>query len=323
MSETEARDPRLKDLTDEELKNEIWKDVTEDNYSHLYQISNMGRFKNKTTGNVLADSIAGKYLVAKLHNKKLLNRYMVHRLVACAFVEDPEDDEKNDVVNHIDGNKFNNRASNLEWTTASKNAVHSREVLKQKKTFKSVICTDINGDEFEYESVLEAVKQTQTGHTRLKECLNGKRTDVDGLKWRYKNSDHARKDVDLKTMTPIEDFPGYYINEEGKIYGVTKHQYLAYNTSEAYPKIMFYKNAKPYCFYVHVLVAKTFIPNPQKLKVVNHIDGNKSNCHVSNLEWVTHSENNNKYVEMKRNLSVRNVQSQEVHGDGENSSVTV
>ena len=324
MSETKERDPRLKDLTDEELKSEVWKDVPEDTtYSHLYEISDMGRFRSKTTGAVLADSVAGKYLVAKLHNKGKVNRYMVHRLVACAFVDDPEDDDANDVVNHIDGNKFNNRATNLEWTTLSKNAIHAREVLKQRKTFKPVICTDINGKEFEYEGIATAARKTRVNISQLRECLNGTRSNIRGLRWCFKNPNHGKIEVDLAVMTPIEDFPGYYINEEGKIYGISKHQYLTYNTMEAYPKIMLYKNAKGYCFYIHVLVAKTFIPNPDELKVVNHIDGNKANCHVLNLEWVTHSENNNKYVEMKRNLSVRSVSSQETHGDGENSSVTV
>jgi HNH endonuclease len=43
---------------------------------------------------------------------------------------------------------------------------------------------------------------------------------------------------------------------------------------------------------IHRLVATQFIPNPLDKKCVNHIDGNKLNNHVENLEWATHSENN-------------------------------
>lgn len=44
-------------------------------------------------------------------------------------------------------------------------------------------------------------------------------------------------------------------------------------------------------FFIHVLVARHFIPNPEGKPVVNHIDCNKLNCHIGNLEWMTFSEN--------------------------------
>jgi len=60
-----------------------------------------------------------------------------------------------------------------------------------------------------------------------------------------------------------------------------------------YYKIQLYKNGKSKMFYIHRLVAEIFIPNPQNKPQVNHKDGNKSNNHISNLEWCSAKENTN------------------------------
>ena len=58
-----------------------------------------------------------------------------------------------------------------------------------------------------------------------------------------------------------------------------------------YPRVAMRKNNSAKLFCVHSLVAKTFIPNPNKLCDVNHKDGNRANPMVSNLEWVSRREN--------------------------------
>ena len=58
-----------------------------------------------------------------------------------------------------------------------------------------------------------------------------------------------------------------------------------------YLRVTFYKNGKTKNHYVHVLVAQAFIPNPDNKRQVNHLDGDKTNNHVSNLEWATPAEN--------------------------------
>ena len=59
------------------------------------------------------------------------------------------------------------------------------------------------------------------------------------------------------------------------------------NHSQGYKTVALHRKN----FFVHRLVAQTFIPNPHNKPQVNHIDGNRTNNHVSNLEWVTQSEN--------------------------------
>ena len=63
------------------------------------------------------------------------------------------------------------------------------------------------------------------------------------------------------------------------------------NTSTGYKKVELVKNGKKKSYKVHRLVAMAFIDNPENKPQVNHIDGNKINNHVDNLEWVTSSEN--------------------------------
>lgn len=99
-------------------------------------------------------------------------------------------------------------------------------------------------------------------------------------------------------MTLVQTkYDGYFITTSGDVFSSkgnqsdfrsikikkTKTGYCCFNASLG--------NSKSKTVYVHRLLAETFIPNPEKKPCVNHIDGNKSNNHISNLEWCTHQEN--------------------------------
>lgn len=98
-----------------------------------------------------------------------------------------------------------------------------------------------------------------------------------------------------------KDIPNYFgkyqISNFGNVkstnYKSTKKERIMKPTinSSGYYKIELYKNGKSNIYYVHRLVALVFIPNPENKTQINHIDGNKTNNNVSNLEWVSVSEN--------------------------------
>ena len=84
----------------------------------------------------------------------------------------------------------------------------------------------------------------------------------------------------------------YEVNELGEVFRIRnpKPKYQSVNRY-GYKVVGLWKNNKATAKTVHRLVALAFIPNPENKPCVNHIDGNKQNNHVSNLEWVTYSEN--------------------------------
>lgn len=81
---------------------------------------------------------------------------------------------------------------------------------------------------------------------------------------------------------------------------LTKEKTLKFRNSYGYNRVHLMKDKKEKNLYVHRLVAEAFIPNPYNLPVVNHIDENRSNNHVENLEWCTHKENVNHGTAIER-----------------------
>jgi hypothetical protein len=107
------------------LNTETWLKISE---FPLYEVSDMGRVRNAGTLHVMATyPINSGYLVSSFtrRGEKTVDKRLLHRLVAEAFVVKPDGA---DVVNHLDGDRRNNKAKNLEWTTQKGNMQHAAEV---------------------------------------------------------------------------------------------------------------------------------------------------------------------------------------------------
>ena len=83
-----------------------------------YQISNFGNCKNVSTGRILKPGIRSGYLFVNLFNDGDIGKKSIHKMVANAFILNPENKR---CVNHIDHNRTNNNVSNLRYATDSEN----------------------------------------------------------------------------------------------------------------------------------------------------------------------------------------------------------
>lgn len=92
----------------------------------------------------------------------------------------------------------------------------------------------------------------------------------------------------------IEDFEEYAVTDCGKVISFKYKEpriMKTWNGSSGYKMLKLTKNKKIFTFQVHRLVALTFLPNPDNKEQVHHIDNDKMNNHLHNLQWVTAQEN--------------------------------
>lgn len=104
--------------------------------------------------------------------------------------------------------------------------------------------------------------------------------------------------IPAKIIRPITGFDGYYISNIGDVYSTRRTEYLKELVQEhhttGYRYVNLYNNGKRTHARVHRLVGQEFIPNPNNLPMIDHIDNNKSNNYVGNLQWCDSSFNTKK-----------------------------
>lgn len=186
-------------LSLEDLPNEEWKNIK--GYENLYQVSNYGRIKSLKKHSIFNNrTYPTKILKCHINTKKYLDvelckfnkshRYRIHRLVAEAFIPNPDNKPQ---VNHIDCNKSNNKMNNLEWCNNSENQQHAfKNGLNTRKKYgdspraKKINQYNLNGDFIKtWDSIIRIKDECGYCDGFISQCCKGKYKQAYGYIWKY------------------------------------------------------------------------------------------------------------------------------------------
>lgn len=177
---------------------EIWKDIS--GYEGLYQVSNLGRVRGldrilknryssfKYKGCVLKQNKANRYNQVCLSRGNTAKNFAVHRLVAKAFIPNPYNYP---CVNHINEDRFDNQANNLEWCTHKYNVNYGTRTKRVSKSMigvnsKPIIQKDLSGNVIKlWKSGKEIERETGILSSGVCQCCKGYIKTFKGYKWSY------------------------------------------------------------------------------------------------------------------------------------------
>ena len=185
---------------------EEWKDIK--GYEGLYMVSNLGNVKSLGNGNsrnknnckerIRKPTKNGSgYLQVQLYKDGIRKMHLVHRLVACAFIPNPQGLPE---VNHLSEDKTDCRAENLEWCSHGYNQNYGTRNIRAGKSVskantnnpkrsKALIATNkVTRQTIEFPSAMEAERQLGINHSNIARCCNGNGyKSVGGYVWQYKD----------------------------------------------------------------------------------------------------------------------------------------
>lgn len=185
---------------------EEWRPVAE--YEGLYEVSNTGKVRSLFRYKKVLKPVITRsgYCAVELFKDKMGKMKLVHRIVAAAFIPNPNGFPQ---VNHIDENKHNNCAENLEWCTAKYNMNFGTSKIRRtnstdytrpfyaenarkngKKVCRPVSQFSKSGDFLHsFESGKEAHRKTGINHSHIMECCAGRVKTAGGYIWKYERDD--------------------------------------------------------------------------------------------------------------------------------------
>lgn len=169
------------------VSKEMWKPVQ--GYENLYEVSNLGRVRKKVWQEIKGGDFNGGYRRLCLHKDGKQKSVFVHRLVAEAFIPNPNGYP---IINHKDECPSNNHVDNLEWCDQKHNmnwgTVNERKAQNSSNRKPVMSIDKETGERTYYRSIADATKAMTGKHTysgSISEVVSGKRKSAYGKYWFY------------------------------------------------------------------------------------------------------------------------------------------
>lgn len=275
---------------------EIWKDLPKSLLLSRYQVSSLGKIKNKNTNYILKSKPNDSGYIRinlKLDNNNYKS-FLIHRLIALTFIENPFN---RSIINHINLKKDDNRIINLEWSTISQNNIKiNRKSYVHKTIYKPINQYNLNGVFIKrWNKTNEVEKILNISVENISNVLNNRKKSAGGFIWKYANIEYKIIENEIWKQLDINNSK-IMVSNYGRIKRENNIPIYGTKTDQGY----YTTTINNKTFRIHRLVALTFLQNPGNKPFVNHIDENKGNNKLENLEWITNIDNINHSVKQNK-----------------------
>ena len=178
----------------------MWKKFIYEGQETDYSVSTEGEVRKDTTNYILSQSSQQDYKFVGLIINGKQKRMRVHRMVALAFIDNPDNKP---YVNHINGNRSDNNVENLEWVTPSENTQHAVDTgLFKSGRARAVVQYNLNGEQMAtFESASEAARQTGGSQSKITMCCRRQRDSANDYQWRYYDDIQDVQKIEKKFIT--------------------------------------------------------------------------------------------------------------------------